>query len=73
MSFDYKKLIKFQINVGEKEKKIRLYAGAALLFVSLFMGSIILLLIGLVLVVTGYSRFCPAYAAMDKNTCEPGE
>lgn len=73
MSFDYKKLIKFQINVGEKEKKIRLIAGASLLFISLFMGSVILLLIGLVLVATGYSRFCPAYAAIDKNTCESGE
>lgn len=70
MSFDYKRLVKFQINVGDKDKKMRLIAGSVLLFVSLFTASVILLLIGLVLIATGYSRFCPAYAAMDKNTCE---
>lgn len=73
MSFDFKKLITFQVNVGTKEKKIRLYAGAALLFISLFLGSIIMLIIGVVLVATGYTRFCPAYAAMDRNTCEADE
>jgi len=70
MSFDYKRLTNTEINVGEKEKKIRLIAGAASIFISLFTASIILLLIGVMLVATGYTRVCPAYSAMDKNTCE---
>jgi hypothetical protein len=70
MAFNYKLLTNTEINVGEKEKKIRLIAGSALLFISLFTASIILLLLGLVLVATGYTRVCPAYSAMEKSTCE---
>ncbi|MCK5831096.1 MAG: DUF2892 domain-containing protein [Methylococcales bacterium] len=70
MSFDFKRLTSTEINIGEKEKKIRLYVGAAALFISLFTASIILLVIGVMLVATGYSRVCPAYSAMDKNTLE---
>lgn len=73
MSFDFKRLTSKEINVGEKEKKIRLYAGAILLFVSLFTASIILLVVGIVLIATGYTRVCPAYSAMDKNTLETSE
>lgn len=53
MSFDYKRLTEFKVNVGEKEKKIRLIAGSILLAVSLFTASIILLIVGVVLVATG--------------------
>lgn len=70
MSFDYKRLVKFQINVGDKDKQMRLIAGSILLLISVFTAKIILLIAGLVLIATGYTRFCPAYAAMDKNTCE---
>jgi len=70
MSFDYKRLINREINVGDKDKKMRLISGSILLFVSLFTATIILLLVGLVLIATGYTRVCPAYSAMDKNTLE---
>lgn len=70
MSFDYKRLTNTVINVGEKEKKIRLIAGAVSLFISLFTASIILLVIGVMLIATGYTRICPAYSAMGKSTCE---
>ncbi len=73
MSFDVKRLIKFERNVGEQEKKYRLWAGGALLFISLFTASIWLLLIGCVLVATGYSGWCPAYSAIDKNTLESSD
>ncbi len=73
MSFNFKNLTKFDINVGEKEAKIRLIAGAVLLTISLFTAWIPLLLIGLILVATGYTNVCPAYSAMDKNTCEAPE
>lgn len=70
MNFDYKSLLSTEVNVGEKEKKIRLIAGGVLLVVSLFMAKILLLIVGLILVATGYTRVCPAYSAMGKNTCE---
>ena len=73
MGFNYKLLTKTEINIGEKEKKIRLIAGSVLLFISLFTASIILLLVGLLLVATGYTRVCPAYSAMEKSTCEDAE
>ncbi|MBT9099441.1 DUF2892 domain-containing protein [Methylovulum psychrotolerans] len=70
MSFDFKRMLKFEHNVGEKEKKYRLYAGAGLLVVSVFTAQIALLLVGLVLVGTGFTGFCPAYAGMGKSTCD---
>ncbi len=73
MSFDFKNVTKFEVNVGIKEMKIRLIVGSALLAFSLFNASIILLLAGVVLVATGYTRVCPAYSVMEKNTCEAGE
>ncbi|MDD2723239.1 MAG: DUF2892 domain-containing protein [Methylovulum sp.] len=69
MSFDFKRMLKFEHNVGEKEKKYRLYAGAALLVIAVFTAQIALLLVGLVLVATGFSGWCPAYSGMNKNTC----
>ncbi|MDD5266961.1 MAG: DUF2892 domain-containing protein [Methylococcales bacterium] len=69
MSFDFKRMIKFEHNVGEKEKKYRMYAGAALIAISIFTASIALLLIGIVLIGTGFSGFCPAYAGLNKNSC----
>jgi hypothetical protein len=68
MSFDYKRMIKFEHNVGCKDKKYRIYGGAAALFISVFTASIALLLIGLILVATGYSGWCPVYSGMNKNT-----
>ena len=73
MSFDFKRMIKFEHNVGAKEKNYRMYAGAALIVISIFTASILLLLVGLVLVATGFTGFCPAYAGMHKNTCTPVE
>ncbi len=70
MSFDYKRLIDRKVNVGDKDKKMRLISGSLLLFISLFTAKILLLLAGLVLIATGYTRVCPAYSAMDKNTLE---
>jgi hypothetical protein len=73
MSFDYKRLFKREHNVGEQEAKMRLMAGAAALFISVFTAKIILLVAGLALVATGYSGWCPAYSGMGKNTCGKDE
>ncbi|NOS89145.1 MAG: DUF2892 domain-containing protein [Methylococcaceae bacterium] len=72
MSFDYKRLIKFEHNVGEQEKKYRLYGGAGLIAISIFTASIPALLIGMVLVATGFSGWCPVYSGYNKNTCATG-
>ncbi len=72
MSFDVKRMTKFEHNVGDNEKKYRLYGGAALLAISVFMGEPFMLLIGMVLVGTGYSGWCPVYSGLGKNTCVAG-
>lgn len=72
MSFDVKRMTKFEHNVGDNEKKYRLYGGVALLAISVFMGEPFMLLIGLVLVATGYSGWCPFYSGLGKNTCVAG-
>jgi len=71
MSFDYKRMIKFEHNVGDKEKNYRMYAGAALILISIFTASVPLLLIGLILVGTGFSGWCPVYSGLNRNTCTP--
>ncbi len=68
MNFDYKRLIKFEHNIGAKDKKIRLISGVVLLAVSLFTASVLMLLVGLVLVATSYFGWCPAYSGFNKNT-----
>ncbi|WP_347989714.1 DUF2892 domain-containing protein [Methylomonas sp. AM2-LC] len=68
MNFDYKRLVKFEHNIGVKDKKVRMYAGLALLFVSLFLGSVLMLLVGGVLVATSYFGWCPAYSGFGHNT-----
>ncbi len=73
MSFDYKRLIKFEHNIGGKEQKIRLAVGGALLVISVFTAKIILLLVGVVLVATGYMSWCPAYSGFDMNSCSAEE
>lgn len=68
MSFDYKRLIKFEHNVGAKDKKIRLVSGVVLLVVSLFTAKVLLLLVGMALVATSYFGWCPAYSGFGKST-----
>lgn len=68
MSFDYKRMLKFELNVGDKEKQYRMIAGTVLIFISLFTATIALLLIGLILIATGYRGWCPVYSALEKNT-----
>lgn len=68
MSFDVKRMIKFEHNVSAKEAKVRMMVGSAALLISVFTAKIILLLVGLMLVATGYSGWCPAYSGMNKET-----
>ena len=68
MKFDYKRMLKFELNVGTTDKKYRMIGGSILLLISLFTAKIILLLVGLVLVATSYVGWCPVYSGMEKNT-----
>jgi cadmium resistance protein CadD (predicted permease) len=70
MSFDFKRMLKFEHNVGDKEKKYRIYAGAALFVLSVVTASILLLVVGCALIASGFFGFCPVYAGLGKNTCE---
>lgn len=66
-SFDIKK-VKYEINVGSKDQNIRYIGGAVLLGASVFLGSVPLLILGGLLVVTAFTRWCPAYSAFQHNT-----
>jgi len=70
MSFDYKRLIKFEHNIGSKDKKIRMWSGVALFAASLFTASILMLIVGMVLIATSYFGWCPAYSGFDRNTLD---
>ena len=73
MSFDYKRMLKREFNVGAKEQRIRYGVGIGLLLLSVFMANILFLLIGTVLVATAKMQWCPVYSGMNKSTVLPGE
>jgi hypothetical protein len=66
--FDYKRLVKFEHNIGVKDKKVRLISGIVLLFVSLFTASVLLLLVGGILVATSFFGWCPVYSGFSTNS-----
>lgn len=58
-------------NVGDKEKMIRMIAGAVLVVLFLIIGSGIrwlFLLLGLIGLATGFLGSCPIYTLLGKNT-----
>ncbi len=68
MNFDYKRLVKFEHNIGLKDKKVRMWSGVVLLVASLFTASVLMLLVGLALTATSYFGWCPAYSGFGHNT-----
>ena len=62
-------------NIGNADRIVRLVAGIVLLLVPFVMTAPAALLawgapiVGLVLVATGFVRFCPAYAILGIKTC----
>lgn len=68
MNFDYKRLVKFEHNIGAKDKKVRMVSGLVLVFVSLFLGSVLMLLVGGVLIATSYFGWCPGYSGCNYNS-----
>lgn len=70
MKFDYKRMLKKELNVGSKEKQIRLIAGLGLILISIPLAKIILLIVGLILVATGYVGWCPINSGFGRNSYE---
>ena len=70
MKFDYKRLVKFEHNIGAKDKKVRMISGLVLMFISLFTASVLLLIVGGVLVATSYFGWCPAYSGFCHTTAD---
>lgn len=59
------------INVGSKDRMARIVAGLALIFLALTdRAGGWASFAGVLLIVTAYLRFCPAYRLLGKNTCE---
>jgi len=73
MSFDIKKMIKRELNVGLKDQKIRYGVGAGLALVSVFLANIPLLIIGGILLASAHLRWCPVYSGLSKSTVDPSE
>lgn len=60
-------------NIGSLDRTLRIAVGLALLSL-VFVGPQTLWgLIGLVPLITGLSRFCPAYSATGINSCAAGD
>ncbi|MFZ2725546.1 MAG: DUF2892 domain-containing protein [Methylococcaceae bacterium] len=73
MSFDFKRMLKYERNLSLKERQYRLYAGVAMIVVSVFTASILLLLLGMFCVAEWHFKWCPLYAGLNKNTYEGDE
>jgi Protein of unknown function (DUF2892) len=58
-----------KFNVGTTDRVLRIIAGLAILGLGYFYGSW-LGLIGIVPILTGIVRFCPAYLPFNISTCE---
>jgi len=58
-----------QVNVGSIDRVLRIGAGSVLIFLAIlgFIG--IWGFLGVILLVTGTTRFCPAYRLLGMSTC----
>ena len=72
MSFDVKKLLKREFNVGTRDQQIRLGVGVGLMILASVLENGLIMLLGLVVVILAFLKWCPAYSAMGKSTVEPG-
>jgi hypothetical protein len=73
MRFDIKKMTKFELNLGSKEQKIRYWLGCGMLLVSVVLANIPLLIVGGMLTASAYTRWCPIYSGLGKNSLDRPE
>ena len=57
-----------QCNVGQKDKKLRIWGGIAALLTAVTLKSPILAIIGVALIISGWKRFCFAYKLLGVDT-----
>ena len=57
-----------QCNVGRKDAKLRFWGGLALLTTAITVKSPIIAIIGVVLMISGYTKKCYVYKVMGKDT-----
>ncbi len=69
MDFDFKRMLKKELNLGEKDILIRKNIGIASAVLSVIPGSVPMLLMGIVLIGSATLRWCPVYSGLNKNTC----
>lgn len=65
-------MIKFEKNIGDKDKKARIFGAVVLFLASFFISGVVggvLLLLAIVMAVTSFFSYCPAYTLMGMNTC----
>jgi hypothetical protein len=65
--------MKFQKNVGETDKKIRISLGVVSVFLATQVAAWprwVLLILGVVLILTGLFQFCGLYTLFGINTCQ---
>ncbi|AFL73215.1 YgaP family membrane protein [Thiocystis violascens] len=60
-------------NVGAMDRNIRLVAAGILILAGLMTGKIILDILGLIVLATGWLGFCPAYLPFKINTIKNSE
>lgn len=65
--------LKYELNMGAQDRKIRLNAGIALLLITIILGNIPLLALSGILIGTSWKGWCPVYSFMGKTTLKPGE
>lgn len=60
-------------NVGKVDRNIRIFLGLLFLFLGLFIiknYQLIVISSGIILILTGFLRFCGLYAILGINTCK---
>ena len=68
MAFDFKKMLKKEFNLGEKDVVLRRNIGIASVVLSVLPGSVPMLLLGVYLIGTASIGWCPLYSGIRKNT-----
>ncbi len=69
MDFDFKRMLKKELNLGEKDILIRKNIGIAAAVLSVIPGSIPMLLLGIILIASATLSWCPVYSGLHKSTC----
>ena len=60
-------------NVGSLDRKIRLAVASTLILAGILTGTIVLDILGLIVLATGWLGFCPAYLPFKINTIKNSE